>query len=97
MLPTTRTQQLRAQPAVPCRSCGGAVLFRTAASSAATMILNADPDDRRGTVELVGRKGCRVLTGDTLVMARRIGTPLHLDHHATCPQAAEWRRRRAGT
>jgi hypothetical protein len=96
MLPTTRTQ-LRATSSTTCRSCGAPVIWRKNVATAAALILDAEPDRARGTVDLVGRKNCRVLAGETLTIARRIGTPLFLDHHATCPQAAEWRRRRAGT
>lgn len=68
-----------------CRSCGATVLFATSAATGRTMILDAKPA-KRVVLELTG------LRGPPGVFARVVDT--YLDHHATCPQAAEWRGRR---
>jgi len=80
-----------------CRSCGDAVVFVPSAKSGKQMILDAKPAKGVvlvGTAE--GSEPCEELW-------RAGGAAFHdgpaacvvdvyTDHHATCPQAEEWRR-----
>jgi arginine repressor len=79
-----------------CRSCGAEVIFVPSAKTGKPMILDAKPEKR---VVLVRSNDQQVIyratPGSADPAARVIDT--YIDHHATCPQAAEWKgRRRAG-
>jgi hypothetical protein len=84
-----------------CRSCGAEVFFTPSAATGRRMILDAEPTPT-GYIALVqptkGKSAgtfAAVLTGEALETARAAGEPLYTSHHATCPQADQWRRRRA--
>lgn len=77
-----------------CRSCGAAVRFARTAKGK-TQILDAEPAEN-GNVQLVsvgGEELAQVVGPMDIAAAQIAGTPLYLDHHATCPQAQEWRER----
>lgn len=77
-----------------CRSCGAAVRFvRTAKGK--TQILDAEPSES-GNVQIIllgGEEVAHVLGGEFRAAAQIESIPLYLDHHATCPQAEDWRNR----
>lgn len=67
-----------------CRSCGADIIWART-SSGRNIPVDADPTPD-GNVELTG----------TTVVVHPGPVPdleLRMAHHATCPQAAEWRRR----
>lgn len=72
-----------------CRSCRAPVFFVRSAATGRNMILNAEPDPAGNILiaeDLLGHPVAHVLgsSGDG-------GGDLYLDHHATCPNAEEWR------
>jgi hypothetical protein len=81
--------------ALECRSCGALVVFVPSAKSGKRMILDVEPDPILGNV-LVEDGKARVLGVKARIAARAQFPPpsLYVPHHATCPQAAEWHRRR---
>jgi hypothetical protein len=80
-----------------CRDCGAPVVFARNIDTGGRMILNVAIDLERGNV-LVDPRGdeprCRVVDGDEARRQRAFGTATYLSHHATCPEADRWRRRR---
>lgn len=75
-----------------CRSCGAPVRFVKTAKGK-TQILDAEPTDN-GNVQIGyvgGVEMALVLSVEDQAAAVAEGLPLYLDHHATCPQAQEWR------
>lgn len=77
-----------------CRSCDAEVIWATSQTGKA-MPLNAKPDPF-GNVKVYGRPGAVsavVLAGDALEETRRLGVPLYMPHHATCPQGRAWRKK----
>lgn len=54
------------------------------------LIIDAEPSER-GNILVANGTG-RVLTHQDLAAARAAGTPLHISHFATCPQAASFRK-----
>jgi hypothetical protein len=82
-----------------CESCKERVVFARNLGTGRFMILNTDPDYERGNVRLTERDLpdpllCVVLTQQETVKAREAGEPLRIDHHAVCPEADKYRRRR---
>lgn len=79
-----------------CRSCDAMIEFATMRKSRSSMPLNLGPDPN-GNLMQVGEfagQGIFVrLTKDELEVERARGTPLRLSHFATCPGAAENRKR----
>jgi hypothetical protein len=75
-----------------CKSCGAAIRF-VKSERGFTMCLNAEPDAQRGNV-LVEAGMARVLNRQQALIRRGLGTELLLSHHATCPDAAAFTRRR---
>jgi hypothetical protein len=77
-----------------CRSCEAPIVWgKTRAGRA--MPLDAEPDPA-GNVVLLANGTAVVLTADEAA-ERRLTFPeevRRMPHHATCPQADEWRRRR---
>ena len=72
-----------------CRSCGAAVLWvRTAAGH--LQILDAEPNEK-GNVAI--KDGvAHVMRGD--LFEEMMDGPRYLDHNATCPKAAAWRKKK---
>jgi hypothetical protein len=83
-----------------CRSCGAEVIFVPSAKTGKTMILDAKPEKR--IVLTDGEAGGGLFVGlkhsdYTGGQARAYVADVYVDHHATCPQAAQWKgRTRAG-
>ena len=78
-----------AAPQDLCRSCGAAVRWVRTAASGTLMPLNAAPDPA-GNVELDGEGRAVVhAVGQTDIFG---AGERWMPHHATCPQAPEWRR-----
>lgn len=89
-----------------CRSCGAAVLFVRNVRSGATLIVDADPLPEPVTLEprlvAVVDEAAQILRSSDIdedgeLVSDREGGPhpdlkWHRDHHATCPQADDWRR-----
>lgn len=77
-----------------CRSCGAAVIW-CINWYGRRQILDADPDPA-GNVIMVAEGRCRTLTRAQLdwVHGDWCGDhePTYIDHHATCPHAALWKR-----
>lgn len=71
-----------------CRSCDAPIRWVVSASSGKRMPINHDPDPAGN---LVLEAGGRVRSSPT--PAEPDGLVRYLSHHATCPQAAEWRAR----
>lgn len=82
---------------IVCRSCKAQVFFAVNQTTGRRLIVDAEPDGDRGNVSVKdlgdGSHICRVLTNDEAADARQAGEDLYLDHHATCPEAANWRSR----
>ena len=84
-----------------CRSCKAEVIFVPSAKTGKPMILDAKPEKRIVLLAPAGRDPSVLATPwpespwpDGKV-AKVIDT--YVDHHATCPAAAQWKgRRRAG-
>lgn len=75
-----------------CRSCDARVFFAIT-PNAKRMILDAEPSPN-GTVSVQWRRGDVLPLARVLKTAERFGrTNLHLDHHASCPDANSWRKR----
>lgn len=72
-----------------CRSCNAPVRFVPSATTGKLMILNADPDPRGRILVRAGK--AHVMGGlfDTHHDELR-----YTDHHATCPDAAKYRKRK---
>lgn len=83
-----------------CRSCGAVVVFATNVDTGSTMILDGAPDLDRGNVLIDPRTNparCKVVSKGEAIAQRAQGAATYLSHHATCPDAEKWRRRkRAG-
>ncbi len=81
-----------------CRSCGASVLFVPSAKSGKPMILDAKPEKRvvLGSAITTLEPDDGIVVGaqhpDAALIARVVRT--YVDHHATCPAAAEWKGRR---
>ena len=82
-----------------CRSsrCGAPVLFVPSAATGRTMCLDADPSPTGNVWLSHGPDGKAVVLGKDALRALRAGPEarlLHTDHHATCPDAATFRKGR---
>lgn len=67
-----------------CRSCGAEIVW-VVTSTGARMPLDAEPNPD-GNVELVN--GRAIVHGQPPAF---VHGPIHMPHHATCPDAEEWR------
>lgn len=72
-----------------CQSCGASVFFAVYEKTGRTMIVDAKPSQR---LVVVAGDPDDPLNPCTIRLAMR---KTYVDHHATCPQAAEWRGKRA--
>lgn len=96
LTPTERAvravERMAAEPLpspAPCRSCGAMLRWvRTRAGKA--MPLDAEPV-ADGNVVLGEDGTARVLTRKQVEQGGIVG-PRYVSHHATCPQAKQWRR-----
>ncbi len=81
-----------------CRSCGAEVVFVRSAKSGKRMILDAKAEKRvvLGSAITTLEPDDGIVVGaqhpDAALIARVVRT--YVDHHATCPAAAEWKGRR---
>ena len=75
-----------------CRSCSAPIVWAIT-QEGRRMPLDAEPA-REGNVLLYPDGTCRALRADE-VIGGAIGEHLHRSHFATCPEAAEHRRRRS--
>lgn len=73
-----------------CRSCGAKVIWANN-QNGNRMILDAEPAKEGGNIILMADGTCHVLKKKDVT-----GCPdaLHKSHHATCPDAAKWRKKR---
>jgi hypothetical protein len=81
-----------------CRSCDAEVVFVPSAKTGKPMILDAEP--KKGVVlrwDDVGTYGDRLGEGDH--NGKQVGDVLtvYTDHHATCPNAGDWKGRTRAT
>lgn len=76
-----------------CRSCGAAVILVHSATTGALMILDYEPNPEKGNVAIIDGKAQTIKKGD--LFEPMIDKPLYLDHHASCPKAQEWRKKKA--
>ena len=80
-----------------CRSCKAPVTFALNRTSGKWMILDAVPHTTKGNCYISGKDaldGPHVTVWrpqDGLEGQRAAGVPFHLDHHATCPHAKDYR------
>lgn len=85
-------------PPVKCRSCLAPIRWAPTAKAGAPMPLDYEPTVK-GNVRLEptavrnGRQEVKavVLGPIELELARAAGEELYMPHHATCPDAAEWK------
>ncbi len=77
-----------------CRSCGQAVIWAKSAKGSRWMILERAPDGSglRGNIVIVDGKAHVYRDSETAIDAYPC-LSLYIDHHATCPQAKEWRKK----
>lgn len=71
-----------------CRSCDAEVIFVPSATSGRPVILDAQPEKR---VVLVRLEGDTVVPTKHVKDARAAVLDTYLDHHATCPNASDWK------
>ncbi len=76
-----------------CRSCPAEVVW-TITAGGKRMPVDANPSDR-GDLELVDEVSGVVRSTYVPEEEREGRDDLHLSHFATCPQAGQWRERRA--
>ena len=85
--------------AEPCRSCGALVIWCVTTAGKA-MPVDAEPATG-GTIRIEQRGGpkplARVLTKAELARTGFGAATLRTSHFATCPQADQWRTRKART
>jgi hypothetical protein len=74
-----------------CRSCGAPVVYVPTVAGT-TLILDEDPVPN-GNIEIRDGKA-RVLHKDELAQATFDPRILYVSHFATCPDSAQWRRRK---
>jgi hypothetical protein len=77
--------------AARCRSCQAPVLFVASATTGKLMILDAEPTPDGRLVIEDGK--ARVLKNADLFGPPPAGNR-YTDHHVTCPEAAQWRRKK---
>lgn len=72
-----------------CRSCGAPMRWARTSNGKA-MPLDAEPDDTGNVVIIDGHAETHISAGRAEEV--RPGMPRYMPHHATCPQADDWRR-----
>ncbi len=77
-----------------CRSCGAAIIWAISAQ-AKSMPVDAQPSPSGSMVLEYRVPGRNPLARVIPAELRGARTDLHTSHFATCPQAANWRKRRA--
>lgn len=75
---------------VKCRSCQADIMFVRSASTGNFMVIDATPREN-GNVAIIDG-AAHVLRGDLFEQMMPLGTARYVDHHATCPEAAKWRK-----
>lgn len=77
-----------------CNSCGAEIVWAVTSGKGKAMPIDAEPNPD-GNVELLPPKqGTRAPVAVVHAQPPLAPEhPIHMPHHATCPQAAEWRRR----
>ena len=79
-----------------CRSCGAEILWaRTVAGKAIPLDAEPRPDGNVRIAPIGGIDAALVLTDPAERAAAQIEGPVYVTHFATCPNAAEHRRRDA--
>lgn len=86
--------------ALRCRSCKTPVVFAKNDKTGNVQIVDAIPDPVDGNIFLSGFESkdgpqATVWNKDEAGANRSAGVSFHVDHHATCPEAEEWRQRAA--
>lgn len=74
-----------------CKSCDAEVMFVSSATTGKLQILDATPA-ANGNIVIVDGKAKVIPKGD--LFAGEHEGPRYLDHHASCPDAAKWRRKK---
>jgi hypothetical protein len=77
-----------------CRSCGAAIIWEPSTASGKLMPLDAEPHPD-GNIVLIPA-GAMVLSKETAETGKRIGSRRYRSHFATCPDAAQHRKPKAG-
>lgn len=78
-----------------CRSCQAPIIWATSAATGRAMPVDAEPFEG-GNVELTEHPDPTASMVRAIVHAQPPldAPPLRMAHHATCPQADTWRKRR---
>lgn len=76
-----------------CDTCNADIVWAISAAKGVRQPIDFEPS-ATGTVRLTERPGQPPLATVIRNPADRFGKVLRLAHHATCPQAAQWRGRR---
>ncbi|WP_156960500.1 hypothetical protein [Amycolatopsis taiwanensis] len=79
-----------------CRTCKASIVWAVSAKTGTSMPIDYSPSPK-GNVLLQMDRGqlvAAVLTARQLAGARANGAQLRTEHHATCPDAAMYRRQR---
>lgn len=74
-----------------CRSCQAHVLWVQSASTGNMLIVDAEPVPN-GNIAIKDGKAVHKKGG---LFDELIEGPFYIDHHATCPEAARWKKRKA--
>lgn len=81
-------------PGDQCNYCAAPIKWLTSANGK-RMPVNAQPDQERGNVVLLGQKAA-VLGPSKATAARAQGVEAYLHHAADCPYAVQWRQDKSG-
>lgn len=76
-----------------CQSCNAEVVFVPSAKSGKPMILDAKPENRIVLIDVVTGITYATSAGTPSETVRAQVVDTYVDHHATCPKAADWRNR----
>lgn len=79
--------------ATVCNSCHAPIFWASTTAKGKPMPLDLEPHDN-GNVEVIeGQHGplATVLGPLEVQLARGVGSDLFMPHHATCPDAADWK------
>jgi hypothetical protein len=77
-----------------CRSCDAEVVFVPSAKSGAPMILDAKPEKRVVLIDdSPTRSSHQLAFAENPLNAKAHVVSVYTDHHATCPNAADWKGR----
>ena len=87
---------------VRCRSCGATIVWAITQPGKKRMPVDADQDDQRGNVALTATQSDEfgphwaavVVPTNKAAAMRAAGQPLHLPHHASCPDGEKWKKKR---